>query len=292
MLSFKQRKFSIVSSAILTCLAAAVALPVQAAEPTASEQETEAAAIAKKMSNPVANLISVPFQGNWDSGGGPDGKGSKYTLNIQPVVPIHINDDWNIVSRTILPFITQTNITPRPPSVPADYTTGQTGFGDTTQSFFLSPTKGSIVWGLGPVILIPTSTSPGRGGARWSFGPTGIVLKQTGPWTVGVLANQLWSVGSNPHQGDVNAMYLQPFITYTTKKHTTYALNSETTCNWNLHGNQCAVPINLMATQLLRVDHQLLQVGLGGRYYVSRPDGTAQWGIRAQLIFIFPTGKK
>jgi hypothetical protein len=109
---------------------------------------------------------------------------------------------------------------------------------------------------------------------------------------VGVLANQLWSVGSNPNQHAVNAMYVQPFVTYTTKHFTTVILNSETTCNWKLSGNQCAVPINLDVAQLMKLGGQRVQFGVGGRYYVSRPEGTAQWGIRAFATFLFPTGKK
>ncbi|TFU06569.1 transporter [Polymorphobacter arshaanensis] len=251
----------------------------------AATAEEEAAKLAKQLSNPVADLISVPFQGNWDSGGGPDGKGSKYWVNIQPVVPIHLNDDWNLISRTILPFITQSHITPGP-------ATGQTGFGDTTQSFFLSPTKGGLIWGVGPVILVPTSTSPGLGGAKWSIGPTGVALKQSGPWTIGVLANQMWSFAGNARQADVDALYVQPFLTYTTRHFTTVILNSETTCNWKLQGNQCAVPINLDVAQLMKIGGQRVQFGAGGRYYVSRPEGTAEWGIRAFATFLFPTGKK
>ena len=258
------------------------------AQSVAGEELSEDAKLAAQLSNPVAALISVPFQGNWDSGGGPNGDGSKYTLNIQPVVPISISADWNIISRTILPFITQSHITPGP-------ATGQTGFGDTTQSFFFSPKKpagGWLIWGAGPVFLIPTGTSKPLTTDQWSAGPTAVLLTQKDGWTVGILANQLWSFSGDSSNGKVNAMFLQPFLSYTTKKFTTYSINTETTCNWELIGNQCAVPINVTVGQLMKLGSQRVSFTAGGRYYVSRPTGTAEWGLRFVATFLFPTGEK
>ncbi len=258
------------------------------AQSVAGEELSEDAKLAAQLSNPVAALISVPFQGNWDSGGGPNGDGSKYTLNIQPVVPISISADWNIISRTILPFITQSHITPGP-------ATGQTGFGDTTQSFFFSPKKpagGWLIWGAGPAFLIPTGTSKPLTTDQWSAGPTAVLLTQKDGWTVGVLANQLWSFAGDSSNGKVNSMFLQPFLSYTTKKFTTYSINTETTCNWELVGNQCAVPINVTVGQLMKLGSQRVSFTAGGRYYVSRPVGTAEWGLRFVATFLFPTGEK
>jgi hypothetical protein len=261
-----------------------MALPAFAEDsPALTEQDLDAK-LAKQLSNPVAALISVPFQGNWDSGGGPDGKGSNYYLRIQPVIPMSISENWNLISRTILPFITQSNITPGP-------ATGQTGFGDITQSFFLSPKQGKIIWGAGPAILIPTGTSAPLTAGKWAAGPTAVVLTQSGPWTVGVLANQLWSFAGDVDRAKVNAMFLQPFVTYTTKKFTTFGLNSETSCNWELVGNQCAVPINATVSQLMKLGDQRVQLFGGVRYYVSRPEGTAEWGLRLGATLLFPTGR-
>jgi hypothetical protein len=119
-----------------------------------------------------------------------------------------------------------------------------------------------------------------------------VVLTQSNGWTVGVLANQLWSFAGDADRAKVNAMYVQPFVSYTTKKFTTYSLNSETTCNWELSGNQCAVPINAVVSQLMKIGDQRVQFFGGARYYVSRPVGTAEWGLRMGATLLFPAGGK
>ncbi|HPU16195.1 MAG TPA: hypothetical protein PK808_08915 [Polymorphobacter sp.] len=273
---------------LVAVAAGATALATLATPARADEVLSEDARLAAQLSNPVAALISVPFQGNWDSGGGPDGKGSRYTLNIQPVIPIDISTDWNLISRTILPFITQSHITPGP-------ATGQTGFGDTTQSLFLSPKApagGWLIWGAGPAFLIPTGTSAPLTSGKWAAGPTAVALTQKDGWTVGILANQLWSFAGDANRGKVSAMFVQPFVSFTTKSFTTYGINTETTCNWELTGNQCAVPINVTVGQLMKIGDQRVSFTAGGRYYVSRPAGTAEWGLRFVATFLFPTGAK
>jgi hypothetical protein len=265
-------------------LVTAAMLGASAAQAATADEQQQAAELAKQLSNPIASLISVPFQGNWDTGGGPDGKGDKYTLNIQPVVPISLGENWNMISRTIVPLITQTDITPGP-------ATGQTGFGDVTQSFFFSPAHSKLIWGAGPAILLPTGTSTPLTSGKWAAGPTAVALVQTNGWTIGVLANQLWSFAGDADRTSVNAMFVQPFVSYTDKHSTSYTLNSETSCNWNLHGNQCAVPINAAISQLMKWGTQPVSLQVGVRYYVSRPEGTPEWGLRTALVFLFPVHK-
>ena len=159
--------------------------------------------LAKRLSNPVSSLISVPFQFNIDHDIGPDDAGDRMTLNFQPVVPLTLNDDWNVISRTILPVIDQQDIYPGAGD--------QFGLGDTVQSFFFSPKAPTVsgwIWGAGPVFLLPTGTDELLGSDQWGVGPTGVALKQVGSWTYGGLANHIWSVAGDDDRGDVNSTFL------------------------------------------------------------------------------------
>ena len=183
--------------------------------------------LAQQLANPVAALISVPFQFNYDEGIGPAGDGSRLLLNVQPVIPFSVGEEWNIISRTIVPIVDQSDIFP--------WAGSQTGLGDTVQSLFLSPkapTSGGIIWGVGPVFLLPTATDDRLGTGKWGIGPSGVVLRQQGPWTVGGLANHIWSVAGDKDRADINQTFLQPFASFTTPDAWTFTLQTETTYNW------------------------------------------------------------
>lgn len=237
--------------------------------------------LAKQLSNPIASLISVPFQWNLDFGAGPEGDGVKSTLNIQPVVPLGITPKWNMIVRTILPVVYQDEVAP----LGGD----QFGLGDVTQSFFFSPKQtgpSGIVWGVGPVFLYPTATDQFLGGEKWGAGPTAVVLKQMGKSTVGMLANHIWSIAGDDDRSDVSATFLQPFYSYTTAKATTFSINTEASYDWK--GDNWVVPINLNVAQLTKIGKQPIQIGVGGRYYLEKPKGGPDWGIRTVLVLLFP----
>ena len=149
----------------------------------------------------MAALISVPFQGNYNSGIGPAEEGEQYLMNVQPVIPFSLNDDWNLISRTIVPVISQDEIFPG--------AHGQLGLGNTVQSLFFSPAKtvNGLTWGVGPVLYLPTSTDDLLGPEKWGIGPTAVALWQGDGWTIGALANQIWSVAGNGNDPDINATY-------------------------------------------------------------------------------------
>ena len=261
----------------LARLALAASAFAIASHAAAAESEDE---LAKKLNNPVANLISVPLQSNWDTGLGPGGDGWQYKLNIQPVIPIKINDDWNLISRTILPVISQDGVT---------LTGDQSGIGDILQSFFFSPvkpTEGGWIWGAGPVLLLGTASDDALGTKKWGAGPTGVLLKQEHGWTYGALANHIWSFAGNSSQPSVNSTFLQPFLSFTTDKHTTYGINSESTYDWKQH--QWTVPFNLTVAQLVKLGEMPVQFQLGYRYYAEKPPGGPDWGLRFTVTLLFP----
>jgi hypothetical protein len=259
----------------LAMIALALAAPARA-------QDEQAAELAKQLSNPLAALISVPMQYNYDQYGGANDGASASRLNIQPVIPFSLNNDWNLISRTIVPLLDQRDF----PAAALN----ESGLGDITASLFFSPkspTAGGWIWGVGPVFLLPTATQDVLGAEKWGIGPTGVALKQAGPWTVGLLANHVWGAGGNDSRSNVSATFLQPFLTYTTKTHTTFSTNTESTYDWK--NEQWQVPLNCAVAQLFKIGTQMLQFQVGARYWAEAPDdGPEGWGLRAQLTLLFP----
>ena len=238
--------------------------------------------LAMQLVNPVARLISVPFQLNYDTNIGPENDGDRWTLNIQPVIPMSISQDWSIISRTILPVISQNDIFPGAGS--------QDGIGDIVQSLFFSPNGVGAhgwIWGAGPVFLLPSGSDDLLTTDKWAAGPTGVALKQQGPWTYGILANHLWSFAGDDDRADVNASFMQPFLTYTTSTAFTYGVQTESTYNWE--SEEWSVPINCFASKVTRVGNQMVSFTGGIRYWAESPDnGPEEWGGRLVMTLIFP----
>lgn len=237
--------------------------------------------LAKQLSNPIASLISVPIQFNYDRGYGPI-NGDKAYVNVQPVIPLTLNDNWNLISRTVVPIAWQHDI--------VGPSGAQFGLGDISQSLFLSPSKtgaSGIVWGVGPVFLLPTATDPLLGGQKWGAGPTAVVLKQFDGWTVGLLANHIWSFAGDENRNEISATYLQPFISYTTKDAWTFTLSTESTYDWG--ANQWSVPIGLQASKLVLLGKQPVSLSASVRYWAESPEnGPDGFGFRTGVTFLFP----
>ena len=238
--------------------------------------------IAKAAQNPIAAMISVPLQYNYDQKFGSQESGHKNYVNVQPVIPFSISDDWNLISRTIVPVVDQQDIFPGSGS--------QSGIGDITESLFFSPkkpTESGWIWGAGPVFLLRTASDNLLGAEKWGLGPTAVFLKQESGWTYGALVNHIWSVGGDSNRADVSSTFLQPFLSYTTKTHTTFAVNSESTYNWKTQ--DWAVPIHLIVKQMVKVGEQRLQLETGARYWAdSALGGPHGWGARFTVTFLFP----
>ncbi len=248
-------------------------------KPTPSS--TGAGDAAKKLANPLASMISLPIQANYQPNMGANDEGSQWLTNVQPVIPIELNDDWNIISRTIIPLISKDT------GIPGESTINAVG--DIVQSAWLSPkelTDNGWVWGVGAAFLIPSGSE--LSARKWGIGPTAVALKQDGPWTYGGLTNHIWDfAGSDGVTTQVNQTFVQPFLTYITPQAVTVALNTESTYDWR--AEQWTVPVNLMVMKVLKVGTQLVQVGGGVTYWAEAPEsGPEGWGARLILTFIFP----
>ncbi len=238
--------------------------------------------LAQELSNPIADLITLPVQMNYDSNIGVLDNGWKLQTNIQPVIPLSINSDWNIITRTILPVTYQEDIFPGAGS--------QFGLGDTTLSMFFSPKKPTakgLIWGVGPVFLLPTATEAELGTKKWGAGPSLIALTIKGPWTLGLLANHVWSFAGDSDRNDVNSTFMQPFVAYTLPSAWTFSLQTETTYNWD--SDNWSVPINLAVAKLVRIGKLPVSLQAGVGYWAESPDsGPEDLRFRLQANFVLP----
>lgn len=270
-----RRSIAIKLVAVVGCaLVAADAIAAQA-----SDEELEELAL--QLANPVAALISVPFQLNYDQNIGPADDGDRWTLNILPVVPFELSENWNLISRTILPVMSQDEVFPGAGS--------QTGIGDVNQTFFFSPKRPVKGWiyGVGPAFLFPTGSNDLLTLDKWAAGPAGVALKQQGHWTFGALAKQLWSFAGDDDRADVNVGFLQPFLSYTTSIGLNLSLQSESVYDWN--NSQWNSQFGVYAMKVMNVGGQMMSIGGGIRYWAETPQGGADGlGVRFNVTLLFP----
>jgi len=244
-------------------------------KPGASAQE-----LADKLSNPVANMISVPIQNNLDYGIGPY-NGSKYTINVQPVIPIHLSQHLNLITRYIIPIVDQRDITGE--------NTNQFGLSDATISAWFSPTgsKNGWIWGAGPAFLVPIGTNDYLSTRKWGAGPTALALRQSKGLTYGFLVNQLWSFAGDENRGDVNQMFLQPFLSKSWKSGASVTLNSEITFDWE--HNTTSAHLNPLVSAITKIGKQTASLAVGPRIPLGGPESSkSDWGLRAALTLVFP----
>ncbi len=244
-------------------------------------------ALRKAAQNPVASLISVPIQENWNFGIQP-GDRVQNVLNIQPVVPVGLAKDWNLIVRWITPVIYQPVSVPQVSGVNTE--TGYYGLGDMQPAFFISPNKSKVIWGLGPQLLLPTATKTGvLGQGKFAIGPTAVVLVQPGKWTLGALTSNVWSVAGHSDLPDVNQFLLQYFINYNLKKGWYLTWQPTITANWNAADDfGWVVPLGGGIGRIMKLGAQPVNVGLQFYGNAIHPPGGSSWSMRLQLAFLFP----
>ena len=264
---------------VLLLISSAVVAQDEKAQP----EKVDATALAKQTQNPVADLVSVPFQFNFNSGGGL-GDGTLYNLNIQPVIPITLNKDWKLIARAIVPYISS----PAPGGGP------EGGFGDIQLQSYLTPAAGGkIIWGLGPLFSFPAATNPLVRTGSWAVGPAAVLLVMPGHWVIGGLVNQLWTYADNGGQPEVNQFVFQPFINYNFGVGWALSTAPLITANWDAaSGDEWTVPLGVGITKTTVFNRRPMNIGLQYYHNVVHPDGGPSDQVRIVLALLYPTARK
>ena len=264
-------------SAVLLLLAATISAPGFGAEGMDEE------AMAQAAQNPVANMLSLPFQNNTAFGIGPHNR-TQNVLNIQPVIPFKLSEDWNLITRTICPVIYQ----------PFTWKNsgGMFGLGDINSSVFMSPAKpGAIIWGAGPIISFPTGTDEILGTEKWSAGPSAVVLTIQGPWLIGALGNNLWDFAGASDRGHVNRMLIQYFVNYNLPDGWYLVVAPINTADWKApSGEKWTVPLGGGFGKIMTIGGLPVNATAQAYYHVEKPTGAADWSMRFQVQLLFPMG--
>lgn len=237
--------------------------------------------LAKQTQNPLADLISVPFQNNIGFNLGPHNR-TQNVLNIQPIIPFNLTDNWNLITRTIVPVIYQPDV--------LSNSGGEFGLGDINMTLFLSPSKpGKLIWGLGPIVSFPTATDKTLGTDKWSAGPSVVLVTTPGDWVIGVLANNVWSFAGDDDRDDVNQLLLQYFINYNFQGGWYLSSAPINTANWKADdGNRWTIPFGGGGGKVFKLGKLPLNVSTQAFYNVEHPDFGPEWTHRIQLQFLFP----
>jgi hypothetical protein len=285
-MALTRRAFSLTTLLFATTLAAQNAAPAN---------DTDA--LAKATQNPVASLISVPFQNNTNFAIGTYNR-TQDVLNIQPVIPSKLGPHWMLISRIIQPIVWQPYST--------QTTGGEFGFGDMSPTFFLSPAKpGKLIWGVGPAWAFPTATNQLLGQGKVSIGPSVVVLVQPGHWTLGALTNNVWSFAGSGSRPEVNQFLLQYFVTYNLKKGWNVSSSPILIANWNnkapldaanggdtTSGGRWTVPVGGGVGRVTRLGFQPVNMALNFYGNVVHPSGASSWGMRFQIALLYPQKPK
>jgi hypothetical protein len=275
------KKTMVLISTFFMFLAVPALVQPAIAEDASGAQKGGDAGLAQELSNPLADLMTIPIQVNYDRDIGPRDDGWKLQTNIQPVIPFHLSDDWNLISRTIIPVIDQEDIFPGAGS--------QFGLGDINLSLFFSPKKPSagVTWGIGPVFLLSTATDDLLGAEKWGAGPAAVALTVRGPWTIGFLANHVWSYAGDSDRPDISSTFVQPFAAYTWPTAWTISVQSESNYNWKTEN--WSVPINVGVSKLVKLGKLPVSLQAGVGYWAESPEsGPEGFRFRFQVTFVLP----
>ena len=266
------------SSQYLILFAAVLLIGLFSGASSAQNKNTDAGELASKLTNPVADMISVPFQYNYDANIGTDKKGTSNSLVVQPVVPIKLNSNWNYIVRPVVTLQSLSNVN------------GYSGSGSgpvVVETFFSPRAASEFILGVGPVVSTPSLSGSRFGTAQTGVGVSAVGLWMKGPWTAGLLTYNTWNTGGSSTYGTANNLYYQPFVAYVTKNAWTFSLNTQSVFNWDVR--RAENPMNATVSKLVKFGDTPVSFQVGARYYLSSmPGGPSGWGARASVTFLLP----
>lgn len=249
----------------------------QQSKPIANEKRIEA----QEAATPSPDIYSLVVEYDFNNQIGPFNTGRSSSLLLIPTFPIHLNSQWNIISRTTIPFLHVDGL--------------YQGFGhgaglsNIQQTFFLSPRTSSagLIWGFGPTFFLPTASSKKVGSYQTGTGPAFALLKSSGPWVFGLRLSQVWSVaGPIPVSNKpLNFFYAEPMVSFTTPGGWTFSVNAESVYDWNVQ--KLVLPFNFTIERLVTIQNLPISVALGARYFAaSVPNGPKGWGARLSFTLV------
>ena len=262
--------------------------PIKAPSLTLTPEAPAEGNLQAKLQNPVGSVYSVPVETTFDFGAA---NGDATFIRVQPVIPVTLSDRWNLINRTIIPLIDAPGVPVGTPGNPEPrFGPRKFGLGDISHSMFLSPANpGKLIWGVGPILGFPSATAESLGSGKWSAGPTAVFLTQPKPWTVGLLAANLWSYAGDSDRGSVNQMIVQPFVNYNLSKGWSLASAPIITANWNGSSrDRWTVPVGGGVGKLFKIGKQPIRTQLQAFYNVEKPSGGPDWSLVFTVQFVFP----
>jgi len=234
--------------------------------------------LAKASQNPVADMTSFPLQFNFNSGGALQSK-TQLLLNVQPVMPLLLDDEWLVIARTVVPYV----------NIPLPNGARETGIADIQEQLFFTPRKsGRVTWGLGPIFSFPTATSDVVRTGQWALGPTGVALVTKDRWVIGVLANQLWRIGGDNFGAPVNQFLVQPFINFNIPKGWSITTAPIITANWSARDDKWTVPLGIGIGKVTAIGRQPVSLGMQYYHNVERPELGPANQLRLTFTPLFP----
>jgi len=246
----------------------------------------------KKMTNPTSNLWYLNFQQNnyrLDMG---EDQGDRWNsnLNFQPVMPVALTEDYNLVTRPVIPlFISQ----PHPNSENPTEVDRTTGLGDITLMFNIAARphlSGNWLLGLGPTFIFPAASTDATGQGKWQVGPSGIVGYLSKNWILAAFVQQWWSFAGDDSRASTNWMNLQPIATYFLHDGWSIGYSGNILANWEVNGdNRWTVPIGLGVSKVVKFGKLPVKITLAGQYMPIHPDELGQkWNIQLTFAPVIP----